>query len=265
MAPRRFGDLVWPAVVAHRGASATHPENTLDAFEAAVAAGADGVELDVRLTADGVPVVLHDADVAATTDGRGPVHELPIELVRELDASGGRGLGLRIPTLREALEVLTPWVGVDIEVKNSPGEPGFDPDDRAVVEVLAALDVLGVRDRVLISSFNPMTVARARGLAPDVATGLLTPEALDPRSAAAAARDGGHAFVLPAVEAVRDGGPAFVGEAHAAGLRVGVWTVDDPEEVERLFSWGVDMVVANDPGALVGIRDAARASRIPRS
>ena len=78
-------------MVAHRGASSTYPENTLEAFEGAIAAGADAVELDVRLTADGIPVVMHDLDVAATTDGHGFVHTMTLADLKRLDASGGRG------------------------------------------------------------------------------------------------------------------------------------------------------------------------------
>src|SRR5262245_49141024 len=97
MASTKNERQIWPAVVAHRGSSATHPENTLDAFRAAVLAGADYVELDARLTADGVPVVLHDADVSRTTDGSGLVHELTLSQVESLDASGGTAGPQRVP------------------------------------------------------------------------------------------------------------------------------------------------------------------------
>src|SRR5262245_4645742 len=98
---------LWPVIVAHRGASATHPVNTLDAFDAAVSAGADLVEFDVRMTSDGVAVVMHDADVSRRTNGSGFVHELTLAQIRALDASGGLGLGAAIPTLREVLDLLS--------------------------------------------------------------------------------------------------------------------------------------------------------------
>lgn len=256
-----IGDLCWPVVVAHRGASAAEPENTLAAFLAAVRAGADVVELDVRLTADGVPVIMHDPDVAATTDGAGHLHELTLDRLRALDASGGRGLGLRVPTFREALEALTPDVVVDAEIKHDPGEPGYDPTGEPVVEAaVRVLDELGVRGRVLLSSFNPRSIARARELAPGVATGLLTVDRVDPRLALAHAVEAGHGMVLPQSGALLGAGAEFVAEAHAAGIRVGTWTVDDPETLRRLFERGVDAVATNDPAAAVPLRDAARSA-----
>lgn len=257
-----FGGLAWPAVVAHRGASSTIPENTLEAFAGALDAGADAVELDVRLTADGVPVVMHDPDVAATTDGTGLVRDLTLEEIRRLDASGHRGLRLAVPTFREAMEALGPRAGVDVEVKNIPGEPDYDsPTEgvaRAVVEVL---DDLGMRDRVLVSSFNPLSIELVRRLAPDVATGFLVTDRIEVGQALDHVTAAGHAMLLPPRASVLAAGPGFVADAHAAGVLVGVWTVDDPEEVGRLFAWGVDAVATNDPAAAVPLRDAARRSR----
>src|SRR5689334_1368143 len=130
-----------PMVVAHRGASSTEPENTLAAFEAAVRAGADVVEFDVRLTADGVPVVLHDASVDATTDGRGLVHTLSLAEVKRLDAGHGRATRAEVPTLAEALGLLSGRAAVDVEIKNLPGEAAFDSPAEAVVEAtVRALD-----------------------------------------------------------------------------------------------------------------------------
>src|SRR5439155_21593183 len=102
MVPSEISRQTSPSVVAHRGASLAYPENTVEAFEGAIAAGADVVELDVRLTADGVPVILHDLDVGATTDGTGFVHTWTLADVKRLDASGGRGSRAEVPTLREA-------------------------------------------------------------------------------------------------------------------------------------------------------------------
>jgi glycerophosphoryl diester phosphodiesterase len=254
---------MWPVVVAHRGSSAAYPENTLPAFEAAVEEGADVVELDVRLTADGVPVVLHDLDVSTTTDGRGVVHEMTLAEVKRLDASRGRGPRTEVPTLREALEALNGRVGVDIEVKNLPGEPSFDSREAAAERVVALLEEVGFRGAVLVSSFNRATVDRVRQLAPHLPTGLLTVRAVDPRSALRWVRAGGHAFVLPEASALLAAGEGFVREAHEGGVRVGTWTVDDPDELERLFAMGVDAVATNRPAVAVPIRDRFR--RVPRA
>ena len=242
--------------MAHRGASSTTPENTLPAFEEAARAGADVVELDVRLTRDRVPVVLHDPDVSATTDGAGQVHTLTVEEVKGLDAGGG-GPRVEVPTLEEALRVMDlSGVGVDLEIKNIPGEEAFDsPDESVLTAVLESLDRVGFAGPVLVSSFNWITIEASRRLAPDIATGFLTVAAIDPRAALDYARQQGHAFVLPHAVAVVDAGGAFVREAHAEGVRVGTWTVDDETTLERMFGWGVDAVASNDPALAVAVRD----------
>jgi glycerophosphoryl diester phosphodiesterase len=243
-------------VVAHRGASSTTPENTLPAFEEAARAGADVVELDVRLTRDRVPVVLHDPDVSATTDGAGQVHTLTVQEVKRLDAGGG-GSRAEVPTLEEALRVIDrSGVGVDLEIKNIPGEEAFDsPDEGVLTAVLGSLDRVGFAGPVLVSSFNWITIEASRRLAPDIATGFLTIAAIDPRAALDYARQQGHEFVLPHAVALVDAGDAFVREAHAEGVRVGTWTVDDEATLERMFGWGVDAVASNDPALAVAVRD----------
>jgi glycerophosphoryl diester phosphodiesterase len=243
-------------VVAHRGASSTAPENTVLAFEAAARAGADVVELDVRLTKEGVPVVLHDPDVSATTDGEGHIHTLSVAEVKRLDAGAG-GPRAEIPTLEEALEAIgRAGVGVDLEIKNIPGEPAFDsPDEEVLKATLGALEQVGFTGPVLVSSFNWITIEASRRLVPDLATGFLTVAAVDPRAALDYARESGHAFVLPQAAAVVEAGEQFVREAHREGVRVGTWTVDDETTLERLFGWDVDAVASNDPGLAVAVRD----------
>ena len=120
-----------PLVVAHRGASATFPENTLEAFDAAVSAGAPVVEFDVRLSSDGVPVVIHDPEVSRVAMGEGFVHERSMEDLQAMELVGGRG---RISTLREVLDLLSGRAGIDVEIKNIPGEPAFDSPKEAVLE-----------------------------------------------------------------------------------------------------------------------------------
>ncbi len=248
-----------PLVVAHRGASLAYPENTLEAFEAAVAAGADVVELDVRLTADEVPVILHDLDVGVSTDGQGFLHMLTLAEVKRLDASGGRGLRATVPTLDEAMEVLSGRAGINIEVKNLPGEPSFDSPREAAAEAsVTALRRFGFQGPILVSSFNWLAIERIRALDPDIPTGFLTNASIDPRAAAVYARANGHTHVLPQAPALFEAGEAFVAEAHAEGLLVGTWTVDDPDGIERLFSMGVDAVASNDPVTAVAVRDRFR-------
>lgn len=251
----------WPLVVAHRGASAAYPENTLPAFEGAIDAGADLVELDVRLTADGVPVIMHDVDVSTTTDGEGFVHQLSLAEVRDLDASGGRTDRVGVPTLEEALDLLAGRVGVNVEIKNLPGEPSFDsPAEAAAEAVVATLLGRAFPGPTLVSSFNWLSIERVRTLDGEIPTGFLTTAAIDPGAALVYARSAGHTHVLPQAPAVDAAGRGFVRQVHEAGLRLGTWTVDDPEAIERLFSWGVDAVATNDPAAAVPIRDRLRSA-----
>lgn len=244
--------------MAHRGASAEAPENTLAAFEAAVSAGADLIEMDIRLTADGIPVVLHDPDVGATTDGSGLVHTLSLRDVKRLDASGGRGPRQEIPTLAEALAFIgeSSGMGVDLEIKNIPGEPGFDsPREAAVEAALHAIEEVSFGGFVLVSSFNWLTVERSKRLSPDTPTGFLTVASIDPLAALVYASQEGHEFVLPQAPALLEAGEAFVQEAHADGVRVGTWTVDDEEAIATLFDWRVDAVATNDPRLAVAVRN----------
>ncbi|HYH28231.1 MAG TPA: glycerophosphodiester phosphodiesterase family protein [Actinomycetota bacterium] len=235
-----------PLVIAHRGDSAHHPENTLAAFEAAEQAGADAVELDIRLTADGVPVVMHDPAVGAATDGEGAVHELTLEEIRRFDAGGGE----RVPTLAEVLDRLQ--IGLDLEIKNLPGEASFDsPEEAILLATLARLEDSAFDRPVLISSFNWLTLERCRELRPDIETGFLTVGTIDPRASLSYCRGAGHRWMLPQAVALIEAGPAVVREAHDAGIRVGTWTVDDPDVSASLFAMGVDAVATNDPAALV--------------
>jgi glycerophosphoryl diester phosphodiesterase len=256
---RAFGSRT-RLVVAHRGASATEPENTLAAFDAAFRAGADAVELDVRLTADGIAVVLHDPDVSASTDGSGLVHEMTLAEVKRLDASGGRGPRQEVPTLAEALGVIADRGGVDLEIKNLPGEPAFDSPEEAILEAtVKVLEASPHRGPVLITSFNWLTIERSKELAPDIPTGFLTIAAIDAHAALVYTRRGGHDFVLPQTPALLEAGEDLVKEAHDDGVGVGTWVADDEETLETLFRWDVDAVASNDPLRAVGVRDRVAA------
>jgi glycerophosphoryl diester phosphodiesterase len=256
-APAGFDPAGFPIVVGHRGSAATHPENTLPSFQAAIDAGADAVELDVRVSADAVAVVLHDADVGRTTNGSGLVHELTLAELKRLDASGGRGGTVEVPTLGEVLELASGRAAVNLEIKNLPGEPGFDGSVEAAVEAaLGDLERVGFSGPVLVTSFNWSSIERSRVLAPDLPTGFLSLAAVAPVAALDYVRQAGHPFVLPNVLALRGAGPEFVDEAHRHGVRVGTWTVDDSEAVAELFAWGVDAVATNDPAAAVAVRPA---------
>jgi glycerophosphoryl diester phosphodiesterase len=235
-----------PLVVAHRGASIEQPENTIQAFEAAIDAGADAVEFDVRMTADGHAVVMHDPEVSRTTDGTGLVSEMTLEELRKLG----------VPTLEEALACLSGRAAADIEIKNLPGEPDFTPEREPAVEAtLDALDAVGFPGQVIVSSFNPASIAHSRALRPDVPTGLLTEYEVDAEEALTRATEHGHPWVLPFVLKVLEAGNGFADRVHAGGALLGVWIADDLETVRCLFELGADAVATNDPRAMAAVRD----------
>lgn len=259
MAERRFSDGSFPILVAHRGDPRRHPENSIEGFISALRTGADAVEFDVRLTRDASPVIMHDADVARTTDGRGLVRDLTLAEIRSLRLDGTS----RIPTLAEALEVVGALGGgVDVEIKNLPGEPDFEPGaERTLEATLVALREARFPGSVVISSFNPATIRRSAELAPEVPIGLLIIDAVDPFDALGAAIEETYAFILPSVASLVDAGPQLVQSAHEAGVRVGAWTADDPGTVRRLLEWEVDAVATNDPAMAAMTREAWRAER----
>jgi glycerophosphoryl diester phosphodiesterase len=223
-------------VIGHRGAAALAPENTIASIEAAWEAGADGVEIDVRLSSDGALVLMHDVDVSRTTAGTGRVDALPVATLRELG----------VPTLEEVLERLPGDRSIVIEVKGHPWEAGHDPDEPAARAVGALLAPRAHERRVVVSSFNPRALRAVREAAPTVRTAILTPAAIDLASNLAAAVDGGYdechvpASILDA---------AFVLAAHDAGRRVVAWTVDDGERLTMFREWGVDGAICDDPAA----------------
>lgn len=217
-------------VIAHRGASQACTENTVAAFRRAVELGADGIELDVRATADGVLVVHHDALLA---DGRTIVQTTRADLPEH------------VPELAEALDACRDVV-VNLEIKNDPADPDFDPTDQVAT---GAVELLGrrsePRDRWLISSFRIETVDHVRVLASDLATAFLT--GIDVDEAIDVCRQHGHTTWHPWVGAVTQ---EVIDAAHAAGLRVNTWTCNDAEQAVRLAGWGIDGIVTDVPDVI---------------
>ena len=230
----------------------------MQAFESAIEIGAEAVEFDVRMTSDGVAVVMHDADVARTTDGSGLVRSMTLDQIGRLriELAGGGAAG--VPTLEEALDALSSRAAADIEIKNVPGEPDFDPDrEEAVDATVAALASTGFDGPVIVSSFNPLSIARSRELAPHIPTGLLTDRNVEADAGLTFARAQGHAWVLPAVGAMLGAPGGFAERVHVAGMRVGTWISDDPDEAVGLMRAGVDAVATNDPGPILAARRRA--------
>jgi glycerophosphoryl diester phosphodiesterase len=220
-------------VLGHRGSSSSFPENTVEAFRGARAAGADGVELDVRRTADGSLAVSHDGHLP---DGRALV-----ELERgDLPPS--------MPLLGAALDACEGLAVVNIELKNLPGEDDFDASEELADAVVALLEQRGniAGGRMLLSSFHLPTIDRVHELAPALATGWLL---IDPGEAGPTvdrAVRHGHEAIHPHHLFVN---AELVEAAHAAGVTVNTWTCDDPDRIRWLESLGVDGLVTNDPAA----------------
>lgn len=224
-----------PLVLGHRGAPRDAPENTLRAFSLALRHGADGVELDVQLTRDGVPVVLHDATLQRTTDGHGEVAALGWAELARLRAGGEP-----VPSLEQiAVWAAASRAWVDVELKNP----------RATEAALRVLEKAGVLTRVVLSSFHPEALAAAGRLQPQVRRFYLT-ERWDLAAQDALARCGAGGVCLQDAAAT----PAALREAAAVGLPVIVWTVDDAARVRELLRAGVAAVITNLPARAVTVR-----------
>lgn len=235
-------------VWAHRGASGSAPENTIPAFELALAQGADGFELDVQLTRDDEVVVIHDETLERTTNGRGWVADHALEALQELDAGGGRpGFeGTPIPTLAEVLVLArSAGVRVNIELKNST-MPYKGLEER-VVEIVAAHDM---GDRVVVSSFNHYSLRRLRGLGAGLPLGALYSDPLfKPWQYAAKL---GVSALHPPLRAMRR---RVAERCHERGLDVHVWTVNDPDDIRRMLRIGVDAIITNYPDLARALTD----------
>jgi glycerophosphoryl diester phosphodiesterase len=216
-------------VIAHRGASAAAPENTVEAFRLAKELGADWVELDARRTLDGQVVVHHDANLP---DGRVIVelerHHLPdqvCDLATALDACAG--------------------MKVNIEIKNWPLDPDFDPTERLAEQVVELVQARDAREDVLVSCFHYPTIEKVHALDPSVPTAFL--HLTIDRSwgdLAAEVAAAGHSAMHP-WDAIVD--QELVDAAKSVGLQVNVWTVDDPARMEQLIALGVDGLCTNVP------------------
>ena len=233
-------------VWAHRGASGSAPENTLPAFEMAIEQGADGLEFDVQLTRDDYVVVIHDETLERTTNGNGWVADHSLEDLKRLDASAGREgfAGVRIPTLEELFGLVAGAdVRLNVELKNSR-IPYQGMEER----VVALIDRFGLRDRIILSSFDHNSL---RGLAEagvGLPLGVLYSEPLW-KPWQYAAKLGADA-IHPSLSATRR---KVVAKCQERGLKVNVWTVNEPDDLRRMGSLGVDAVITNYPNLALGL------------
>lgn len=226
---------------AHRGASAEAPENTLAAFRQALEVGADGIELDVHLSADGIPVVIHDETLERTTDGSGPVVLHNVERLQALDAGSWfdpHFAGEPLPTLEETLALLSGRLRLNLEVK----------DSRAGLAVVELLRHFAQAD-VVLSSFDYGLLARLRRVAPDLPLAVLHDGDNWHRALARAEALRACAF-HPRADLV---GRPLMAACQRQRLPVFAWTVDAPSQARDLARMGVAGLFTNDPAGLRGI------------
>lgn len=248
-------------VFAHRGGAKLAPENTLAAFERGMALGSDGIECDVHLSRDGVPVVIHDKTLDRTTNVMGAVSARTATELSEVDAgyhfavNGAfpfRGRGVGVPRLEDVLRRF-PQGRVIVEMKQ--GEPALA---RAVIDVVRKTSAV---DRVCVGSFYRLGLEVIRAEEPAIATSASEDEARWTLYRSwcrwpVRRRKPYCAFQVPECAGrLRVISPAFVRQAHGDGGRVDVWVVDRPDDIIRLFDWGVDGVISDRPDLAVETRN----------
>jgi glycerophosphoryl diester phosphodiesterase len=248
------------SVAAHRGGALLWPENGLTAFGKALELGADLLELDVHLTADGEVVVIHDATLDRTTTAMGPVAGVSLAQLASvyLRARDGRVTADGVPTLAQVLDLLRPGkVELLLEIKVDSSRrryPGIEE------KTLALVSARGLRERVVVMAFEPPTVSRVRELDPTIRTALLVSrgrvdrERARPEDLVRWARDVGATHLGVEHRAVD---AALVSAARAAGLRLGAWTVNEEADIRRVLDLGVDVVISDRPD--LALRLAGRA------
>ncbi|GLQ06628.1 glycerophosphoryl diester phosphodiesterase [Sneathiella chinensis] len=235
-----------PRIIGHRGARGLAPENTLVSFRKAAEVGTKSIEIDVTLTADGVPVIHHDMDVKRCTDGSGPILLKTFEEIRDLDAGSwfsDQYRGVRIPTLEETLDCLAD-LGISLNLEVKPCAGWQVPTAETVGQFLNT----HLKDRfpILLSSFDIEALVTIGRITPHLPLGYLT-EAIAPdwekrlSEAGAASLHVQREFVTEA--AVRD--------VQSAGYKFLVYTVNDEDEAKRLLDWGVDAVITDYPDRLL--------------
>ncbi len=244
-----YVDLRRPTIFAHRGSSVHAPENTLAAFELALEQGADGIELDVKLSADGHVVVMHDNTVDRTTNGIGPVKSLTLKELMKLDAGSKfpqKFEPQKIPTLEDVFEALGSKLFINIELTNYSS-----PADELPDKVVAIVQKFHLESMILLSSFNYIALCRARSILHTVPIGLLAFSGtaklifqsrlirFDP--------------LIALHPALKDFTPQLLQTAHKKGTRIHVYTVNQAEDLERLFTAGVDGLFTDDPALAIKV------------
>lgn len=224
-----------PLIIGHRGASAVAPENSMAAFAAAIGAGADGIEFDVHLSRDGVPVIIHDETLQRTHGLRKRVADLTVDELREV----------RVPSLRELFELMAQnEMLLCLELKGSSA--------KLAEECCRVVDEFSLKDRVIVECFDLRVLQEVKGLrtAALFGRGIHTDKAIVDRALAV-----GASVLAPHHSLVRR---SLVEKAKLAGLTVVVWTVDSPAWVAQARALGIEALITNDPATMIEAADRLR-------
>jgi glycerophosphoryl diester phosphodiesterase len=242
-----FENFLSPIILAHRGDLAHAPENTLASFAQALQKGADGVELDAKLTSDGHVIVIHDTTVDRTTNGKGRIPSHSLESIRKLDAGAWfdeKFRGEKVPLLEEVFELVGKDKLINIELTNYA-----TPRDGLVVKVCELIERHNNHKQIIFSSFFPSNLKIASQKLPAVPRGLLAMPGL----VGIWARSFGFMFgeyqaLHPHISSVNK---QQIQRVHRINRRVHVWTANTPEEINQLKEWGVDGIFTDDPQTAV--------------
>ncbi len=254
-----YANLPRPAIFAHRGSSAHAPENTLAAFNLAIQQGADAIELDAKLTADGQVVVIHDPTVNRTTGSEGVVRQMTLADLKKLDAGSYFDFSFRgetIPTLDEVFESVGHRIFINVEITNYTS-----PLDNLPGCIARIVKRHKLEKQILFSSFNPIALIRVKRLLPQTPVGLL---ALSGKSGAWSrswiGRLIGYQALHPETSDVTE---ALIKKVHQWNCRIHVYTVNSEQQMRQLFSWGVDGIFSDDPVLAKQILEEDRQSSHP--
>jgi glycerophosphoryl diester phosphodiesterase len=251
----------FPFVFAHRGGRALGPENTVPAFDLGMAAGADGLEFDVHLAADGRVVVIHDPTLDRSTTTSGEVHARTSVELASIDAAPRFGIDLELP-----------WHGTKAGVPVLDDVLGRYPEAKLIIEmkgerpalgpaVVAAVRAAGAASRVCLGSFSSAVLDAAREAGPEIPTSASREEALRALQRSWIGLSPGRAVAFTAFQVPERAGRLrvvsrrFIRAAHRARCAVHVWTVNDEADMVRLFDWGVDGIITDRPDLAVRVRD----------
>jgi len=235
-------------VIAHRGASAYAPENTMPAFEKALELGAEGIELDVHMTADGEIVVIHDHTIDRTSNGKGMVKDLTLDEIKKFDFGSWFDPsfeGVSIPTLREVMELLRDWDGLlNIEIKSGPiFYPGIEK------KLIDMVKEYGFNDRVIFSSFNHYSLRDIKSIDPSMKIGLLYMAGLvEPYNyAKSLGAEALHPYYYNIVPEVVEG-------CKKNGIKLNPFTINDKKEIEMVMKAGVDGIITDYPDRALEVK-----------